>query len=92
MEMKHQDGYAPSAEETAKLNEIMTWLVDNGYHGIVIINKGDVGVSWVNETNAEAIRHDFINSIGHIAAEDEDTAVALVHGMSMAVGQIISGK
>lgn len=92
MEMKHQDGYAPSAEDTAKLNEIMTWLDDNGYKGIVLIHKGDIGVSWMNETDAEAIRHDFINALGHIADDSEDLAVALVHGMSMAVGQIFSMK
>lgn len=39
MEMKHQDGYAPSAEDTEKLNEIMTWLDNNGYKGIVLIHK-----------------------------------------------------
>lgn len=92
MEMKHQDGYAPSAEDTAKLNEIMTWLDDNGYKGIVLIHKGDIGVSWMNETDAESIRHDFINALGHIADDSEDLAVALVRGMSMAVGQIFSMK
>lgn len=63
MEMKHQDGYAPSAEDTAKLNEIMTWLDNNGYKGIVLIHKGDIGVSWMNETDAEAIGREVLRRL-----------------------------
>ena len=44
-EMKHLDGFAPSAEDTAKLNEFVTWLVEHGFQGIVMIHKGDIGVS-----------------------------------------------
>lgn len=86
--MKHQDGFSPSAEEVAKLEEFITWLVDNGFHGIMLINKGDIGVSWVNENDANQIRHDFINAIGHIYNESSDAAVALVNGMAMALNQI----
>lgn len=86
--MKHQDGFSPSAEEVAKLEEFITWLVDNGFHGIMLINKGDIGVSWVNEEDANKIRHDFINGIGHIYKESSDAAVALVTGMTMAIAQI----
>lgn len=64
--MKHMDGYAPSAEDTKKLNEIVTWLVDNGYSGIMLVHKGDIGVSWVSEPDADSVRHTLINSIGHI--------------------------
>ena len=38
-EMKHLDGFAPSAEDTAKLNEFVTWLVEHGFQGIVMIHK-----------------------------------------------------
>lgn len=79
--MKHLNGYAPSAEDTAKLNEIVTWLVDHGYEGLVLIHKGDVGVSWVSEPDAEAVRHTLINSIGHILEESRDVATDLVSGI-----------
>ena len=89
-EMKHMDGYAPSAEDTKKLNEIVTWLVDNGYSGIMLVHKGDIGVSWVSEPDADSVRHTLINSIGHILDESTDAAVNLMGGMSMAVDQITS--
>lgn len=79
--MKHQDGYAPSAEDTAKLNEIVTWLVDHGYGGIMLVHKGAVGVSWVSEPDAEAVRHTLINSIGHILEESRDVAADLASGI-----------
>ena len=86
--MKHQDGFSPSAEDTSKLNEFVTWLSDHGFHGIMIIHKENVGVSWINEKDADPIRHDFINALGHIAEESPDSAVALVRGMAMALNQI----
>lgn len=86
--MKHQDGFAPSAEDTAKLNEIVGWLEDHGFHGIMLIHKDDIGVSWVSEEGADKIRHDFINALGHIAKESPDSAVALMRGMAMALNQI----
>ena len=86
--MKHQDGYAPSAEETKKLNEIVSWLEDNGYHGIMMIHKGEIAVSWANAEDAEEVRHSIINSINHIAEESEDTAVAIALGMIEVVKQI----
>lgn len=89
-EMKHMDGYAPSAEDTKKLNEIVTWLVDNGYSGIMLVHKGDIGVSWVSEPDADSVRHTLINSIGHILDESTEAAVNLIGGMSMAVDQITS--
>ena len=89
-EMKHMDGYAPSAEDTKKLNEIVTWLVDNGYSGIMLVHKGDIGVSWVSEPDADSVRHTLINSIGHILDESTEAAVNLMGGMSMAVDQITS--
>lgn len=79
--MKHQDGYAPSAEDTAKLNEIVTWLVDHGYGGIVLVHKGDVGVSWMSEPDEEAARHLLMNSISHIAKESKEAARILLRGM-----------
>lgn len=88
--MKHMDGYAPSAEDTKKLNEIVTWLVDNGYGGIMLVHKGDIGVSWVSEPDADSVRHTLINSIGHILDESTDAAVNLIGGMSMVVDQITS--
>lgn len=86
--MKHQDGFAPSVEDTSKLNKIVTWLTDHGFHGILLIHKDNVGVSWMNEESADKIRHDFINALGHIAKESPDSAVALVRGMAMALNQI----
>lgn len=86
--MKHQDGYAPSAEDTAKLNEIITWLVDHGYGGIMLVHKGAVGVSWVSEPDAEAVRHLLSNSVGHIAEESEGVAVDLVKGIIAFADQI----
>lgn len=88
--MKHMDGYAPSAEDTKKLNEIATWLVDNGYSGIMLVHKGNIGVSWVSEPDADSVRHTLINSIGHILDESTEAAVNLMDGMSMAVDQITS--
>ena len=86
--MKHQDGYAPSAEETKKLNEIVSWLEDNGYHGIMMIHKGEIAVSWANVKDVEDVRHTIINSLNHIFEDSEETAVVIVHGMIMAVKQI----
>ena len=87
-EMKHQDGFAPYAEETAKLNEMVTWLVDHGYNGIVLIHKGEVGVSWMHVKDAEEVRHTFINSLGHIMEESVEAATDLARGMALAVKQI----
>jgi hypothetical protein len=86
--MKHQDGYAPSAEETKKLNEIISWLEDNGYHGMMMIHKGEIAVSWAYVASAEEVRHSIVNFLGHIVEESEDTAVAIAHGMMKAVKQI----
>lgn len=86
--MKHQDGYGPSAEETRKLNEIVSWLEDNGYHGMIMIHKGEIAVSWANVEDAEDVRHSIVNSLGHIVEESEETAVAIAHGMMNAVKQI----
>ena len=86
--MKHQDGYAPSAEETKKLNEIVSWLEDNGYRGIMTIHKGGIAVSWTNVEDAEEVRHSIINFLGLVVAESEEAAVAIVHGMMKALKQI----
>lgn len=86
--MKHLDGYAPSAEETKKLNEIVSWLEDNGYHGMMMIHKGEIAVSWAKVEDAEEVRHSIVNSLGHIVVESEDTAVVIAHGMMKAVKQI----
>lgn len=86
--MKHQDGFAPSAEDTKKLNEIVTWLTEHGFRGIMLIHKDDIGVSWVHENSADNIRHTFINSLGHIVQESEGAAVNLMQGMAMALNQI----
>jgi hypothetical protein len=87
--MKPQGGYAPSEEDSAKINEFVTWIVGHGYNGIMLIHKQDVGVSWMNVKNAEEIRHMLINSLSHIADEDESAAVTFVQGMVMAVNQIM---
>lgn len=89
-QMKHQDGFAPSAEDTAKLNEIVTWLTEHGYKGMMLIhNKDGVGISWVMEdSGAEAIRHDLINALGHICEEDVDTAKDLANGIILAATQL----
>ena len=89
--MKHQDGYKPSAEDTSKLNEFVTWLSDHGYRGVMFVHKDDVGVSFCNEESADDIRHTFVNSIGHIMDESEEAAFNLFDGMRMAVTQIIVG-
>ena len=89
MEMKHQDGFAPSAEETAKLNEMATWLEDNGYQGIILIHKGDIGVTWVqDEEGAAGLRKTIVNAIAHIFDESKEAAMDLFKGMIMAVGYI----
>ena len=87
-EMKHQDGYAPSENDTKKLNEFASWLVENGYKGIVLIHKDDVGVSWVSEKSIDDVRHNIINSVGHIMQESEDAAIMLIRGMDAAIEQI----
>lgn len=79
--MKHQDGYALSAEDTDKINGMMTWLVDHGYNGIMLVHKGDVGVSWMSEPDEEAVRHLLMNSISHIAKESKEAARILLRGM-----------
>lgn len=89
MEMKHQDGVAPSAEDTAKLNEMATWLDEHGYHGVVLLRKGDIGVSWVNEDQgADGIRKTIVNSIAHLFDESEEAAKELIKGMIMVIGLI----
>ena len=88
-QMKHQNGFAPSAEDTAKLNEIVTWLTDHGYRGIMLVHKGDIGVSWVKEKKGpDAIRHDLINSLGHILDEDEAVATDFARGIILAAEQL----
>lgn len=86
--MKHQDGYAPSPEETKKLNEIVSWLEDNGFRGIMMIHKGKIAVSWANVEDAEEVRHSIVNTLGHIVEESEEAAVAIAHGMMKALKQI----
>lgn len=88
-EMKHLDGFAPSAEDTAKLNEFVTWLVEHGFKGIVMIHKGDIGVSWLHhEKGADEIRHTLINSLGHIYDADEKAGIDLAKGIVLAANQI----
>lgn len=89
MEMKHQDGYKPSAEETAKLNEFMSWLVDNGYGGIVIIRKGDVAVSWLHAENAEEIKHALLNSASHIFKESAEAGMDFAKGICLAAKELM---
>lgn len=87
--MKHLGGFAPSAEDTAKLNEIITWLTEHGYKGLVLVHKDDIGVSWINEDEGEdAIRHDLINSLGHIMEENEAAAMDLARGIILAAKQL----
>lgn len=86
--MKHLDGYAPSAEDTAKLNEFVTWLVEHGYTGLVLVHKGDVGVSWLHEESADDIRHTLINSMGHIYDADESAGLDLAKGITLAAKQL----
>lgn len=87
-QMKHQDGVAPAAEDTVKLNEIITWLNDHGYRGMLLVHKGDVGISWYHEKNADDTRHTFINALGHIFVENRKAAEDLMLGMVLAVKQI----
>lgn len=82
------DGYAPSAEDTAKLNEYVTWLSEHGYKGLILIHKDDIGVSWCCELSADDIRHDLINAIGHIADEPVEMAAGLAKGVLLAAQQI----
>ena len=86
--MKHQDGYKPSEEETKKIAELVTYLEERGYKGIVMVNKGDVGVSWVNIEDANNVRHIIMNSLAHIAQESEDTAAEIAGGIILAANQI----
>lgn len=89
--MEHQDGYAPSTEDTEKLNEITTWLEDHGFRGIMLLHKDDIGVSWVKEKGGpETFCHDFINALGHISQDSPELAAALVNGMAMALHKIVS--
>lgn len=87
-EMKHIDGVAPSAEDTAKLNEFVSWLVEHGFNGLVLIHKGGVGVSWLHEESADSIRHTLINSLGHIYDADENAGIDLAKGIAMAAKQL----
>ena len=87
--MKHIGGYAPSKEDTAKLNEIVTWLTEHGYQGFVMIHKGNVGISWLNEGSADDIRHTLINSLGHILDADKEAGIDLAKGITMASEQIL---
>ena len=87
-EMKHNDGVAPSSEDTTKLNEIVTWLTDHEFRGMMLVHKDGVGVSWCNERSADDIRHTFINSLGHIVSEKPEIAADMVQGMDMALQQI----
>ena len=86
--MKNQGGVAPSEDEAKKLEEFVTWLEENGYNGILLVHKGDVGVSWVNEGDAEEIRHTLLNSLGHIFDENESVAVEFAKGIGLAAGQL----
>lgn len=86
--MKHLDGYAPSEEDTKKLNEMVTWLVEHGYQGIMLVHKGDIGVSWVNEKSGDSMRHTFVNSLGHIVDESAKAARILMDGMVATIKQI----
>lgn len=79
--MKRQDGHALSAEDTAQINGMMTWLADHGYNGIMLVHKGDAGVFWMSEPDAEAVRHLLMNSVGHIAKESKEAARILLRGM-----------
>ena len=86
--MKNQGGVAPPEDEAKKLEEFVTWLEENGYNGILLVHKGDVGVSWVNEGDAEEIRHTLLNSLGHIFDENESVAVEFAKGIGLAAGQL----
>lgn len=86
--MKHMDGYGPSAEDTKKLNEIVTWLTDHGYHGMMLVHKDGIGVSFCNEQSAADVRHTIINSLGHIVDDKPDIATNMMLGMRMALKQI----
>ncbi len=86
--MKHLDGHAPSAGDTVKLNEIVTWLVDHGYSGMMLVHKGDVGVSWLSEPDPAAVRHLLINSVGHILNESRDAATDLIQGILLVADEV----
>ena len=86
--MKHIDGYGPSTEDTEKLNEIVTWLTDHGYRGMMLVHKDSIGVSWCNEQSADDVRHTFINSLGYIMNEKPNIATNMALGMQMALRQI----
>lgn len=92
MEMKHQDGYTPSAEDTAKLNEFITWLAERGYEGIVMIHKGEIGVSWLHEGSADDVRHTLINSMGHIYDADPNAGIDMARGIIAAARQLSNEK
>lgn len=88
MEMQHLDAHKPSVEETAKINEFVSYLVSHGYEGLVLIHKADIGVSWLREENADSIRHLLINSVGHIYDAQPNTAVDMAKGIIMAADQL----
>lgn len=87
-EMTVQDGYQPSEEEKNKINEFVTYLEEHGYEGIMMISKEEVGVSWAKIKNDESVRHLLINSISHIASDDEDAAVELARGIILAAKRL----
>ena len=82
--MKSQGWVSPSAEESAKLEEFVTWLVEQGYEGVLIIHKGDVGVSWMHERSKESFQHTLLNSASHIFAESEEAGMTFAEGILLA--------
>lgn len=82
--MKSQGGVSPSAEESAKLEEFVTWLVEQGYDGVLLIHKGDVGVSWMHERSKESFQHMLLNSASHIFAESEEAGMTFAEGILLA--------
>ncbi len=90
--MEHLDGFAPSKDDTEKLNEFVTWLVEHGYKGIMLIHKDDTGVTWIREEGGDdAFRHDLINSLGHIYETNEAAAIDFARGIILAAQQLQRG-
>ena len=86
--MKALDGYQPSEEDEKKINDFVTYLEEHGYKGIMIISKEGVGVSWAKIKNDESVCHLLINSISHIASDNEGAAVELAGGIILAAKQL----